>query len=220
MQPEDIGRTIAAAILERRLLPGQRLNELELSRLTGSSRSMIRFALMALHHDGLVAFETNRGAFVAKPTLEEAHQLFEAIAAVERSAVDIVLAAPRLPSLDALRAVHKKQVKAHAKGNMRLSEQFAIDFHSELIALTGNPLLVEAQRKLLLRYRVVTSVFKTELDYCELEDHHGELIDLLESGAAAKLRRLVDAHWRLVIRGHVNVPQGPEGLAEALRLAP
>ena len=47
MQPEEIGRIIATAILERRLVPGRRLNELELSRLLGVSRSMIRFALVA-----------------------------------------------------------------------------------------------------------------------------------------------------------------------------
>ncbi len=219
MQPEEIGQTIAAAILDRRLVPGRRLNELELSRLLDVSRSMIRFALVGLHHDGLVTFEANRGAFVAKPTLAEAHFLFEAIAAIERSAIDIVLGASRAPSLDGLRAVHKKQVKAHAKDNLRLSEQLAIDFHRDLVALTGNPLLIDAQRKLLLRYRVVTAVFKTELDYCELEDHHAELIALLESGSAAKLRRLVDTHWRLVIRGHVEAPAGIEDLAEALRLA-
>ena len=219
MQPEEIGQTIAAAILDRRLVPGRRLNELELSRLLGVSRSMIRFALVGLHHDGLVTFEANRGAFVAKPTLGEAHFLFEAIAAIERSAVDIILGAPRPPSLDGLRGVHKKQTKAHAKDNMRLSEQLAIDFHRELVALTRNPLLIDAQRKLLLRYRVVTAVFKTELDYCELEDHHGEMLALLESGSAAKLRRLVDTHWRLVIRGHISVDEGVEDLAEALRLS-
>jgi DNA-binding GntR family transcriptional regulator len=218
MQPEEIGQTIATAILDRRLAPGRRLNELELSRLLGVSRSMIRFALVGLHHDGLVTFETNRGAFVAKPTLVEAHFLFEAIAAIERSAVDIILAAPRPPSLDTLRGAHARQVKAHAKGNMRASEQLAIDFHRELVALTRNPLLIDAQRKLLLRYRVVTAVFKTELDYCGLEDHHGELIALIESGAAAKLRRLVDTHWRLVIHGHVSIHPGIEDLAEALRL--
>jgi DNA-binding GntR family transcriptional regulator len=218
MQPEVIGRIIADAILERRLLPGRKLNELELSRLLGVSRSLVRFALLGLHHDGLVSFEANRGAFVARPTLDEAHFLFEAIAANERSAVDIVLGAPSLPALDSLKSVHNKQVKARAKDQMRLSEQLAIDFHRELVALTGNPLLIDAQRKLLLKYRIVTAVFKTELDYCELEDHHGELIELLESGSAARLRRLIDTHWRLVIRGHISVHPGVEDLSKALRL--
>lgn len=218
MQPDAIARLIGDAIVERRLLPGRRLNELELSRLLGVSRSAVRFALLALHHDGLVAFETNRGAFVARPTLDEAHHLFEAIAAIERSAVDIILALPTRPPLDTLRAVHARQVKAHAKEQMRQSEQLAIDFHHELLALTGNPLLIDAQRKLLLRYRIVTAVYKTELDYCALEDHHGTLIELLESGAAAKLRRLVDAHWRLVIRGHLNIGAGVDDLSAALKL--
>lgn len=218
MQPEEIGQVIADAILERRLVPGRKLNELELSRLLGVSRSLVRFALLGLHHDGLVSFEANRGAFVAKPTLDEAHLLFEAIAANERSAVDIILGRPTLPSLDGLRSVHNKQMKAHAKDQMRLSERLAIDFHRELVALTGNPLLIDAQRKLLLRYRVVTAVFKTELDYCGLEDHHNELIELLQGRSATRLRRLIDTHWRLVIRGHVSVQAGVDDLSEALRL--
>jgi len=218
MQPQEIGRRIAEAIVERRLAAGRRLNELELSRLFGVSRSIVRFALLALHHDGLVDFEANRGAFVAKPTLDEAHFLFQAIAANERSAVDVVLDAPALPALAALRAVHARQVKARAKQQMGLSEQLAIDFHREVVALTGNPLLIDAQRRLLLRYRIVTTVFKTALDYCALEDHHAEFIELLESGSAARLRRLIAAHWRLVIRGHVSVPAGVDDLGDALRL--
>jgi len=218
MQPEEIGRILADAILERRLVPGRKLNELELSRILGVSRSLVHFALLGLCHDGLVSFEANRGAFVAKPTLDEAHFLFEAIAANERSAVDIILGMPTMPPLDGLRKVHSKQVKAHAKDQMRLSEQLAIDFHRELVALTGNPLLIDAQRKLLLRYRIVTAVFKTELDYCALEDHHGEIIELLQSGSGTRLRRLIDTHWRLVIRGHISVQSGVEDLSEALRL--
>ena len=218
MQPEEIGRLIATAILDRRLVPGRRLNELELSRLLGASRSMIRFALVGLQHDGLVAFEANRGAFVAKPTLADAHFLFEALAANERAAVDIVLAAATPPSLERLRGVHARQAKARARGRTRRSEQLAIDFHHELVALTGNPLLVDAQRKLLLRYRVATAVFKTGLDDRELEDPHGEILALLESRSAAKLRRRVDQHWRLVIRGQASAAHDVADLAEALRL--
>ena len=50
MQPDEIGRLIADAILERRLIPGRKLNELELSRILGVSRSLVRFALLGLHH--------------------------------------------------------------------------------------------------------------------------------------------------------------------------
>lgn len=219
MQPEDIGRIIADAILERRLVPGRKLNELELSRLLGVSRSLIRFALLDLHHDGLVVFEANRGAFVARPTLGEAHFLFEALAAIERSAADIILGLPTPPGLDALRAVHRKQAKARAKEQMRACEQFAIDFHHEFMALTGNPLLIAAQRRLLINYRIVTTVFRTDPDHCTAEDHHGEFIELLQSGSAARLRRLIDAHWRLVIRGHASLDGGVEDLAEALHLS-
>jgi hypothetical protein len=216
MQPEEIGQTIATAILDRGSpgAPAQRAGA-----VAAAGREPLDDPVRAggLHHDGLVTFEANRGAFVAKPTLAEAHFLFEAIAAIERSAVDIILAAPgRLAGRPARRA---SQAGEGARPGQHAPVGAARDrLPPRAAGAHGNPLLIDAQRKLLLRYRIVTAVFKTELAYCELEDHHGELIELLESGSAAKLRRLVDMHWRLVIRGHISVNPGVEDLAEALRL--
>lgn len=213
----QISGLISEAIVACRLLPGRKLNELELSKIFGVNRWTIRQALLTLQYDGLVEFEANRGAFVATPTLEEAHFLFEAIAAIEHAAVDLILAAPTPPSLDRLHAAHRKQLKAHEKEQMRASEQLAIDFHREFLALTGNPFLIDAHRRLLLRNRIITAVFRTALDYCALEDHHAQIIEWIENRARTKLHRLIDAHWHVIIRGHTNIQSGVDSLAEALR---
>jgi DNA-binding FadR family transcriptional regulator len=56
---------IRDAISDRRLRPGTRLKEEQLSGIFGVSRARVRQALTALEHDGLVTILPNRGAIVA-----------------------------------------------------------------------------------------------------------------------------------------------------------
>ena len=66
------------AILSHQLLPGTRLAEDELSNIYGLGRTVIRSALGALTHEGLLTHIPNRGVHVAKPTKTEARDVFEA----------------------------------------------------------------------------------------------------------------------------------------------
>ena len=74
----DICNDLQLAILEHRLLPGMKLSEDEVGDLFGASRTVVRAALQALAHSELVTIERNRGAFVAQPSLKEAHEVFDA----------------------------------------------------------------------------------------------------------------------------------------------
>ena len=76
---EQIATTICEAILSHRLVPGAKLGERELSEIFQVSRIVIRQALIRLSEDGLVTVERNRGAFVAKPSLAEAVEVFETL---------------------------------------------------------------------------------------------------------------------------------------------
>ena len=71
------------AILERELVPGQRLIERELVELTGVSRTSIREALRELAAEGLVTTIPNKGTVVAEVTAEEARQLYQVRSALE-----------------------------------------------------------------------------------------------------------------------------------------
>jgi DNA-binding GntR family transcriptional regulator len=77
LKPETIAERIRAAILEHRLAPGAKLTEAQLCDVFGAKRGAIRLALSQLAADRLVDLEPNRGAFVASPTLQEVHEVFE-----------------------------------------------------------------------------------------------------------------------------------------------
>jgi DNA-binding GntR family transcriptional regulator len=64
-------------ILRGELHPRQRLVETDLAEKLNSNRARIRRALARLEHDGLVAIEPYRGAYVRMVSEEEAVEIFE-----------------------------------------------------------------------------------------------------------------------------------------------
>ena len=87
-KPEVIAERIRAAILEHRLSPGTKLTEAQLCEVFGAKRGAIRQALALLATDHLVDLEPNRGAFVASPSLQEVHEVFEMRRIVELAVVE------------------------------------------------------------------------------------------------------------------------------------
>ena len=86
--PEAIAERIRAAILEHRLAPGAKLTEAQLCDVFGVKRGTIRQALAQLATDKLVDLEPNRGAFVASPTLQDVHEVFEMRRIIELAVVE------------------------------------------------------------------------------------------------------------------------------------
>jgi DNA-binding GntR family transcriptional regulator len=74
---------IREAILEMRLLPGDRLIERELVEWSGVSRATVREAIRELAAENLVEIVPQRGAVVASPSLKEAEEIYEIRAYLE-----------------------------------------------------------------------------------------------------------------------------------------
>src|SRR4051812_33568562 len=81
--PDDIHEHIVASIVDQRLPPATKLNELLLCEIFNVGRRQIGQVLVRLKHDMLVEIHPNRGAFVASPDVAEARAIFEARRAVE-----------------------------------------------------------------------------------------------------------------------------------------
>lgn len=79
----EIAEWIRGKIRSRRLVPGQRLVEVDIIRQTGGSRPKVREALQRLETEGLVTIEEYRGASVRNASMEEVQQIYQARAALE-----------------------------------------------------------------------------------------------------------------------------------------
>ncbi len=79
----EIADWIRTQIRRQRLVPGQRLVEVDIIRQTGGSRFKVREALQRLSAEGLVDIEEYRGASVRNASMDEVRQLYEARGALE-----------------------------------------------------------------------------------------------------------------------------------------
>ncbi len=104
----DLIQRLTAEIVERRLLPGVRLEEAGLAERYGVSRTPVREALRQLEIIGLVQRRLNRGVVVASMPSERLAALFETL--VELEAACARLAALRMPIKD-----KQKLMQAHLK---------------------------------------------------------------------------------------------------------
>jgi len=139
---ERIYRSICDAILERRLPPGTRLQEIELGKLFSVSRTIAHKALLRLAHEGTVSLRPKRVAVVARPSIEETGFVFEARRAVESAVVPLVVRSVTKDRLEALRnqllrlqADFENARKRWRKEQMELQERASADLLRELLEI-------------------------------------------------------------------------------------
>jgi DNA-binding GntR family transcriptional regulator len=199
---EQIAATICEAILAHRLVPGAKLGERELGEIFEVSRIVIRQALIRLSEDGLVTVERNRGAFVAKPSLAEAVEVFETLTIVEQGVIAQLGNRPRTSLLTELRGNVERQKTALASGNEQLAGEFGLEFHDLLVALTRNRVVIELHAQLKRRARLLEALYRCDFDHCQLCDEHERLVALIDRKQWTRAQQLMDEHYRLVARGY------------------
>ncbi len=199
---EQIAATICEAILSHRLVPGAKLGERELSEIFKVSRIVIRQALIRLSEDGLVTVERNRGAFVAKPSLAEAVEVFESLTIVEQGVIAQLGNRPRMSLLTELRGNVERQKAALGHGNEQLAGEFGLEFHDLLVALTRNRVAIELHAQLKRRARLLEALYRCDFDHCQLCDEHERLVVLIDRRQWSRAQQLLDEHYRLVARGY------------------
>jgi len=171
---------IHRAIAERRLMPGSRLVEDQLAEVFGVSRMRIRSVLQALARDKVVTLNKNRGACVAKPTVQEAKEVFAA-----RRLVEVALAREVVRSIDPkglkrFKAHIKKEIQAEKSRDRILELTVSHEFHILLAEIVGNSVIVEFLKELMARSALITALFeRPDVKVCS-HFAHGHLIQLIE----------------------------------------
>ncbi len=191
------------AILAQRIAPGTKLGERALSEKFDASRIVIRQSLLRLSGDGLVTIKPNRGAFVAKPDMQEIMEMYDSLTLIEQG-VAIQLAS-RLDSSgwQKLKAHIKLQKIAIDSGDNAMADDFGAGFHALFVGLTNNRLIQEIHTQVVQRTQLVRSLYQSRFDYCSLCDDHTKIVDLLEAGRLKPALALIEKHHHHVVRGYI-----------------
>lgn len=172
---QRIADRIVSAVMEHRLPPGTKLTENALCETFGASRARIRRALLILAGRGVVALHSNRGAFVASPTADEARNVFAARAAVEPMIVRRVVARIVDSEVDELRDNVVREVRAAKGGQRHEAISLSGRFHIRLAELGANPILTRFVEELVARTSLIIGLFGSPGIPCS-ETEHGSLI--------------------------------------------
>jgi DNA-binding GntR family transcriptional regulator len=207
--------SITNAIADRRLMPGTKLSEQKIGDIFAVSRTVVRQAFNQLSRDRLVVLEPARGAFVAKPTAEEARDVFEVRSILETAVTRQLCAVITDAQVRQLRD-HLAQEQAALKndeipGRTRLLG----DFHLVLARMLGNQVLVQMLSELLTRSSLIALMRQSTQSAEESHEEHVAIVDAFERRDVKAAVRLVDRHLGNVQR-NLDMDQQRIDLADIL----
>lgn len=197
---EAIYQEIYAAIVEHRLVPGAKLTEDTLAEIFGVSRTRIAKALQRLTHEKIVTRERNRGAFVTRPTRDDAREVFAARRLLEGEIVALAAANGKPTDFTALRRLVADEERARRTGDPRAMIQFSGQFHIKIAEIAGNKTLTGFLTELVARTSLIIAVAQGRRSSACDEHDHGNLVTLLAAGEAKKAARKVITHLEALER--------------------
>ena len=212
---QAVYRALRRAIIEQALRAGAKLPEDAIGARFGVSRTLVHEALTRLAVEGLVSLRPNRGATVAQPTLEEAHQAFEVRRGLERLVMEHL--AGNLPpdGLQALQDHIAREDAARDHGGPE-SIRLAGEFHVLLAQMTGNALLERYIGEVSSRCSLILAAYgRAHSPECAVSEHR-QIVAALQNGDAVRAIATMDAHLRAIAHRAVIVAPATADIQQVL----
>jgi DNA-binding GntR family transcriptional regulator len=187
-------QALRQAIIEQALPPGTKLPEDELGARFGMSRTLVREALAQLQSEGLVDAPPRRTATTAKPTLDQAREIFETRRVLEREVVRLVIERWR-PQFGAELEGHvRAEEAARQAGEAHVSIRLAGEFHTRLGAMAGNTLLSRYLGEVVSRCSLILALYgRPHSADCAVNEHR-EIVAALRAGYAEAAVKIMENH--------------------------
>jgi DNA-binding GntR family transcriptional regulator len=187
------------AIASHQLQPGQKLTEEVICKTFKVTRSVIRPILRRLAADGVVELFPNRGAYVARPAVKEAREVFEVRRLIEGGMVSgLTRVDPEI--VERLRAHVGEEDEARRNNDNKGLLRLAGDFHMLLAHCCDNGTLHKILRDLVTRSVLATALYqRSGGSGCRTDDHRA-ITQLLGAGKFAEAGRFVVDHLNIIER--------------------
>lgn len=185
-------------IIDKRLRPGQHLNEWKLAQAYDVPRSRVRRVLERLREERVVEIRLNQGAFVSRPTVEEAFQVFEARSHLECVMVRLACLRATKDDLARLRKHLRAEEEIFAAGRTDVN-RIAGEFHSVVAAIGRNRILEHQLNSLIRRGCLIQSVYEKVNGTLCLTHEHAKIVDYIEANEPERAVKEMEIHFNHVL---------------------
>jgi DNA-binding GntR family transcriptional regulator len=194
---------IRTAISAGELPPGTKLPEEAIADSFSTKRFYVRAALQRLGFENLIDLQKNRGAFVAKPSVKVARDVFEARRVIERVTTEIVTRTVMTHQLRAIMQQVRDQEVHWSRGNRKQAIAGISTIHMALAALAHNGALAGALERLIVQTSLILGLYSTPRTFEGLPEQYRLLMQLIESGQSMKAARQIE-HCLFTLEGELD----------------
>jgi DNA-binding GntR family transcriptional regulator len=191
---DEIYERIYVAILEHRLHPGTKLGEEKMADIFGVSRARIREVLARLAHEQIVELFPQRGAYVAKPTTEQARDVFEARRLIEPAVLRRLVDTLTPEKIQRLRQHIELEADARRRGDKRAVIRLSGEFHTLLAELAGNSALARSMRELCMLTCLTIFLYDAPTAQSCRDDEHQMIIDAVAKKDRSRAEKIMLEH--------------------------
>jgi len=190
---ERIYREVGAMASSFRFKPRERINEGELARRFGASRTPVREALNRLVAEGLLTFEAGKGFFCRELSPQEIVDLYEVRVALECEAARLAAARGRAAEIEALGDfLDRTGPDDGGRDGVELVE-LDEEFHRSLVAISGNRALAEQLESVNRRIRFIRWIAMEERRIATQGEHRA-IVEALRKGDGAAAAEIMRGH--------------------------
>jgi len=191
---EEIYQKIYTAILEHRLPPGTKLVEERLAEIMKVSRARIREVLARLSHEQVINLIPQRGAYVAKPTPEQATHIFEARRLIEPHLLRRLIENLTPDKLERLRQHQAIEREVRRLEDKRAIVRLSGEFHILVSKLAGNMALAKTMRELSTLTCLIIFLYDAPTAASCRADEHEQIIDAIANRDIESAQRCMMEH--------------------------
>ena len=187
--------TLRKLILTGKLHPGERLTEVRLGKILGTSRTPIREAIRKLELEGLVAITPGSGARVARITEEDLQDVMEVRSALDQLCAS--LASQRITEEEKKELIRSRDAfEASTRfGDQQEIAENDVHFHDVIAAAARNRRLDQVMTGLAdTIYRFRYEYIRDDLHYEELIEEHRVICQAVLEGDSETASRATRDH--------------------------
>lgn len=217
IQADPVFEAIMRAILLRRLRPGTKLGEDIIAQMFDTNRMHVRKVFAHLAYRGIVKLQPNRGAFVSRPSIRDAHEVFESRRAIERACVERLIEVLTPDALAQLRAHNQMEQQADRADRLAFIAMSG-EFHMLIARLGESRILHKFMEELTAHTALIIAEYEHPGSLDCSPDCHPQLVEMIAArdreGAVALMDQHLQQMWARLDLGNRNTEA--DGIAQAL----